>query len=79
MKNDLTGWTVADVTEALERGKIGHADAMEYFDIDSYHRLVEIMHLNGKKMPGHREMRLSPATVEAVRAAISGGTVEVDD
>jgi hypothetical protein len=70
LKRDLTGWTVADVTEALERGRIGHGDAMEYFEIDSYPRLVEIMHLNGRKMPGHREMRISPETMAVLKAAL---------
>ena len=65
--DDLAGLSLADVLEKLEAGKIGHAAAMDWLDITSYHELVEIAHLNGRQMPGHREMLVTPETLELIR------------
>jgi hypothetical protein len=68
MKNDLKGCSLADVLEKLEKGKIGHRMAMEWLNIQSLNDLVEIMHVNGRLMPGHQPMRVSPETRALVRA-----------
>ena len=60
--DELKGLSLADVLELLEAGRIGHRAAMEWLDIESYHRLVEIMHYNGRRMPGHREMEVTQDT-----------------
>jgi hypothetical protein len=46
------GASLADVLEKLEKGKIGHRAAMQWLNVESYDALVEIMHVNGKLMPG---------------------------
>jgi len=68
MKNDLKGCSLADVLEKLQKGKIGHRMAMEWLNIQSLNDLVEIMHVNGRLMPGHQPMRVSPKTRALVRA-----------
>jgi hypothetical protein len=68
MKNDLKGCSLADVLEKLQKGKIGHRMAMEWLNIQSLNDLVEIMHVNGRLMPGHQPMRVSPETRALVRA-----------
>jgi hypothetical protein len=65
---DLKGCSLADVLEKLEKGKIGHTAAMEWLNVKSYDDLVEIMHVNGRLMPGHQPMRVSPETRALVRA-----------
>ena len=67
MNDDLKGSSLADVLEKLEKGKIGHRAAMEWLDVKSYDNLVEIMHVNGRLMPGHQPMRVTPETRELVR------------
>jgi hypothetical protein len=67
MNEDLKGKSLADVLEALEKGKIGHRAAMEWLNIDSHDELVEIMHTNGRLMPGHQPMRVAPETRALVR------------
>ena len=67
-KDDLKGHSLADVLEKLEKGKIGHRAAMEWLNIESYDALVDIMHANGRLMPGHQPMRVSPETRALVRA-----------
>jgi hypothetical protein len=67
MNEDLKGHSLADVLEKLEKGKIGHRAAMEWLNVDSYDALVEIMHMNGRLMPGHRPMRVALETRELVR------------
>jgi hypothetical protein len=64
----LKGCSVADVLERLEKGKIGHRAAMEWFNLSSYADLVEIMHVNGRLMPGHQPMKVSPETRALVRS-----------
>jgi len=64
---DLKGCAVADVLDRLERGKIGYHRAMDWLEIESYHELVEIMHLNGRIMPGHQEMEVTPETLALLR------------
>ncbi len=65
--DDLSGCSLADVLERLEAGKIGHRAAMEWLGVDSYNKLVEIMHFNGRTMPGHREMIVTPETRALIR------------
>ena len=67
MNEDLKGNSLADVLEKLEKGKIGHHAAMEWLNIKSYDELVEIMHTNGRLMPGHQPMRVAPETRALVR------------
>ncbi len=68
MMDDLDGCCLADVLEKLEKGRIGHRAAMAWLNIDSLNDLVEIMHVNGRLMPGHQPMRVAPETVALVRA-----------
>ena len=68
MNEDLKGCSVADVLERLERGKIGHSAAMAWFNVQSYDELVEIAHTNGRLMPGHQPMRVTPETRALVRS-----------
>lgn len=67
MNEDLRGCSLADVLEKLEQGKIGHRAAMEWLAIDSFDDLVEVMHANGRLMPGHQPMRVAPETRELIR------------
>lgn len=67
---DLAGKSLADVLQALERGRIGHRAAMDYLHIDSYRELTEIMHANGCLLPGHQPRRVSPETRAVLRRAI---------
>jgi len=67
MNEDLKGNSLADVLEKLEKGKIGHRAAMEWLNVKSYDAPVEIMHANGRLMPGHQPMRVAPETRELVR------------
>ena len=67
MNDDLEGCSLADVLAKLEKGKIGHRAAMEWLNIDYYPDLVEIMHVNGRLMPGHQPMRVSPETRALVK------------
>lgn len=60
--DDLKGLSLADVLELLEAGRIGHRAAMDWLRIDSYSELVEIMHFNGRTMPGHRPMIVTDET-----------------
>ncbi len=60
MNAELKGCSLADVLEKLEKGKIGHRAAMEWLNVKSYNDLVEIMHVNGRLMPGHQPMAVSP-------------------
>ncbi len=68
MTDELKGCTLAEVLEKLERGKIGHRAAMEWLNIASYGELVGIMHFNGRLMPGHQPMHVSPETRALVRS-----------
>ncbi len=65
--NDLSGCSLDDVLARLEAGKVGHSAVMEWLDIDSYNELVEIMHFNGRIMPGHRDMIVTPETQALIR------------
>jgi hypothetical protein len=62
--------TPADMLDKLERGRMGHAEAMRFLGVDSYRELVDIVHANGRKMPGHRPMRVSAETMAVFRAAL---------
>jgi hypothetical protein len=46
--------TLAELLDKLERGRIGHSEAMRWLGVDSYAALVEIVHANGRQMSGHR-------------------------
>jgi hypothetical protein len=61
------GNSLADVLEKLEKGKIGHRAAMDWLNVKTYDALVEIMHTNGRLMPGHQPMRVAPETRELMR------------
>jgi hypothetical protein len=67
MNEELKGASLADVLEKLEKGKLGHRAAMEWLNVKSYADLVEIMHVNGRLMPGHQPMRVAPETRALVR------------
>ena len=69
MNDDLAGCSLADVLAKLEKGRIGHAAAMRWLNIESLDELVETMHVNGRLMPGHQPMRVSPETLAVLRAA----------
>jgi len=68
MNEDLKGCSLADVLERLEKGKIGHSAAMQWLNVTRYDDLVEIMHINGRLMPGHQPMRVSLETRALVRS-----------
>ena len=68
MNEELTGRSLSDVLEALEKGKIGYRAAMEWLNVNSHDALVEIMHVNGRLMPGHQPMHVPPRTRELVRS-----------
>lgn len=59
--------TLAEMLDKLERGKIGHAAAMKWLGVDSYNELVDIVHANGRQMPGHRATPLPPETRDLLR------------
>lgn len=66
--------TLADMLDRLERGQIGHAQAMQWLGVDSYNALVEIVHANGRQMPGHRAMRIAPETRAVLRLVVRPAT-----
>jgi len=59
--------TLAEMLDKLERGRIGHGEAMRWLGVDSYNELVEIVHYNGRQMPGHRPMLVGPETRSLLR------------
>jgi hypothetical protein len=59
--------TLAEMLEKLERGRIGHAEAMRWLGVDSHNELVEIVHYNGRQMPGHRPTPVPPETRTLLR------------
>ncbi len=59
--------TLAEMLDKLERGRIGHAEAMRWLGVDSYNELVEIVHFNGRQMPGHRPTPVPPETRTLLR------------
>ncbi len=65
--HDLEGLGLPRVLEMLEKGKVGHSAVMDYLRIDSYHQLVEIMHFNGRQMPGHRPMPIRRETLDLLK------------
>jgi hypothetical protein len=40
---------------------------VQWLNVASYDALVEIMHVNGRLMPGHQPMRVDPETRALVR------------
>jgi hypothetical protein len=71
MMDTLEGCSLAEVLERLEKGRIGHGAAMRWLNVDSLDELVEILHVNGRLMPGHRRMRVAPDTVALGSVRIS--------
>ena len=67
--HDLDGLSLYDVLAKLERGKVGHRAVMDWLCIDSYPRLVEIMHHNGRRMPGHIPKKVSREAIALFRLA----------
>ena len=65
--HDLEGLGLPRVLEMLEKGKVGHGAVMDYLRIDSLNQLVEIMHLNGHQMPGHRPMPIRRETLDLLK------------
>ena len=61
--------TVAELLDALERGKIGYKAAMQWLEIDSFYDLLDTAHLNGRVLPGHKSTRVSRETIELLREA----------
>ena len=61
-RDDLRGMSLAQLLAQIEKGRVGYTDAMDWLHIESLNELVEIMHLNGRSMPGHRPMRISKET-----------------
>ena len=59
--------TLAEMLDKLERGRIGHAEAMRWLGVDSYTELVRIVHANGRQMPGHRPTPVPPETRALLR------------
>jgi hypothetical protein len=59
--------TLAELLDKLERGRIGHGQAMRWLGVDSYNELVEIVHANGRQMPGHRPTRVDDETRALLR------------
>ncbi len=70
MNEDLKGCSLADVLDKLDKGKIGHRAAMAWLNIESQNELVDIMHFNGRLLPGHQPMRVAPETRALLRAII---------
>jgi hypothetical protein len=66
-RDDLKGMTLSELLEAVERGRVGYGDAMDWLKIESLNELVEIMHYNDREMPGHRPMHIPPETRELLR------------
>jgi hypothetical protein len=59
--------TLAEMLDKLERGRIGHSEAMRWLGVDSYAALVEIVHANGRQMPGHRAKPITDETRAVLR------------
>ena len=70
--------TLAEMLDKLERGKIGHGEAMRWLGTDSINELVATVHANGRQMPGHRMHPISggnagdPADGDAEAATSDG-------
>lgn len=70
--NDLSDCSLAEVLERLEAGRCGHSAVMAYIGTDSYYELVDTMHFNGRTMPGHRKMIITPETMALLRQLTRG-------
>jgi hypothetical protein len=75
--------TLAELLDKLERGRIGHSEAMRWLGVDSYAALVEIVHANGRQMPGHRAAPVPAGTRALLRTmtrpiAVNGSQVPND-
>jgi hypothetical protein len=67
MAEETAAMTLADLLDKLERGRIGHSEAMQWHGVDSYTELVAIVHANGRQMPGHRPTAISSETGALLR------------
>ena len=68
MNEELTGCSLADVLEKLEKGKIGHRAAMEWLNVKSYDNLSwRSLHVDDRLMPGHQPMRVAAETRALLR------------
>ena len=74
MSEELKGCSLADVLEKREKGKIDHHAAMEWLNVKSYDSLVEIMHVNGRLMPGHLPMQVASETRALMRRIFRSAT-----
>jgi hypothetical protein len=59
--------TLAEMLDKLERGRIGYGEAMRWLGVNSYNELVDIVHYNGRQMPGHRPTPVPPETRALLR------------
>jgi hypothetical protein len=59
--------TLAEMLDKLEKGRIGHGEAMRWLGVESINELVATVHANGRQMPGHRATPLSPETRDVLR------------
>jgi hypothetical protein len=64
---NLSGCSLVDVLDRLERGKIGYSTAMAWLHIDNLNQLADIMYANGRIMPGHQRMEVAPETRALLR------------
>jgi hypothetical protein len=60
--------TLVDMLDKLERGRIAHSEAMRLLGVDGYAALVEVVHANGRLMPGHRAEPVSAETRALLRS-----------
>jgi hypothetical protein len=60
--------TLPEMPDELERGQIGHSDAMRWLGVDIHTTLVEIVHANARQMPGHRAGTVPKATRAVLRS-----------
>ena len=67
MRDDLKGSSLADVLEKLGGGQDRASGGDGVADVESYDALVEVMHANGRLMPGRQPMRVAPETRALVR------------
>jgi hypothetical protein len=70
MDKEASPVTLADMLAKLERGRIGHAEAMQWLGIESLNELVAIVHANGRQMPGHRAVKLPAETLAVLRQVV---------
>ena len=60
---------VADVIDAVARGRIGHREATERLGLDSTPQLVDTVHANGRVTWAHRPRRPDARTMALLAVA----------